>query len=192
MRDLLALGSKIHRQEVTVDRARLTVTFGLEAAEHASRVSRGAPAVTDEALLSALMNVPADRLGPVDARQAKVLRTRCDSGVANIVEDPDGGLWAQRRIGPPIQVLSIELAASSLKRGCAAAQRWVGYGPRIVRGGRTPSAFDLTEASHYGVGYITDDGDRLLAPDPYCSRVWSSARWRFAEVVYGQFREQLG
>lgn len=179
-----------HRGEF--DRAELTVTYTVDWAEHESRLANDIGAVADEFVLAALLSVPADRLGKVNARFEKVLRRPSAAPLATVLADPDGGFWAQRRIRPVVDIAGIEISSSSLRRGCSAAQRWAGYGPRTVQTSAKASVFDLTEAAHHGIGLVTCEGQLLLSPATFVSERWSSARWRFSELVYAQFRDLLG
>lgn len=173
------------------DRAELTVTYAVDWLEHESRLSEGIGALSDELLLAALLHIPDDCLGKVDPRFEKILQKPGAASLALVLSDPDGGLWAQRRVRPTVHVMGIEIAASSLRHGCSAAQRWAGYGPRTVLASANASTFELTEAAHYGIGFVTSDGQHLLSPATFVPERWTSARWRLAELVYAQFREMV-
>lgn len=174
------------------DGAELTVTYTVDLAEHERRAHSGAAAFTNEFLLAALLTLPSDRIGPVDPRFERVLRELASSAAANVISDPDGGLWAQRRIGAVVDILGIEISSSTLQRGCSVAHRWAGYGPRTVHSAHAANTLALTEASHYGIGFVDADGQYLLTPATFVAERWSSARWRFAELVYDRHRELLG
>lgn len=174
------------------DNAELTVTYAVDRAEHEARVQAGVAAFTDEFLLAALLSVPDDRLGPVESRFDRVLRRSASARAATVLDDPEGGTWAQRRIRSAVDILGIEISSQSLRRGCSVAHRWAGYGPRTVHSPVLANTMDLTEASHYGIGFVVGNGEHVLPPAPFVPHRWSSARWRFAELVYGQFRELLG
>ncbi|GIT78495.1 hypothetical protein LLS1_01640 [Leifsonia sp. LS1] len=182
----------IFRHQGSFDGAELTVTYAVDRVEHEYRLDNGMAAVADEFLLAALLSVPEDRLVRVDSRFEKALSTSSVAPLATVLQDPEGGVWAQRRAHPAANVIGIEIVSSSLRRGCSAAQRWAGYGPRTVQAPAKASTFELTEAAHYGIGVITDEGQQLLSPAPFVPVRWSSARWRFAELVYAQFRELAG
>lgn len=182
-----APGTRAFRHTGVLDRTRVTVTYLLDVTEHVSRVACGLGSVTDEFLLAGLMTLPSDSLGPVDERFTKVLRTPSAARLAAVFDDPDGGTWGQRRISAPVDLLEIEIEATSWRRGCSAAHRWAGYGRRLVRTGSSIKPFELTEASHYGIGLVNLDGERTLDPSPFRPQRWTSARWRIAELVYGQF-----
>ncbi|WP_181032912.1 hypothetical protein [Clavibacter michiganensis] len=181
-------GERSFRHTGILDRTALTVTYRVNEAEQEARVARGVESVEDEFLLSALMTMPTDSLGAVDPRFARVLHTARAACVATVLDDPEGGTWAQRRLGVPLEVAEIEIATDNWARGITAAHKWVGYAPRWVRLQGAVSAIVLTEAAHYGVGVVTADGDRLVEPAAYRPERWSSARWRLAELIYGQFR----
>lgn len=181
-----------YRHEGTFDRSLLTVTYTVNRAEHDARLHAGLREIRSEFLLAALLSVPEDRLGPVSPRFERVLRQADHAHLATVLEDPDGGLWAQRCVQPAVDVRSIEITSTSLRRGCAVAHRWAGYGPRTIKTSASASTFDLTEASHYGIGLQMTDGECVMPPAAYVPQRWSSARWRFAELVYGQFRDLEG
>ncbi len=191
MLELLKESAALYRHEGMFDRSELTVTYSVNWDEHMARLSGGRREVIDEFLLAALLSVPDDRLGQVSPRFEQVLRKTGSAHLATILEDPEGGLWAQRRAHPAVEVLGIEITSTSLRRGCSIAHRWAGYGPRTVQTARPANTFELTEASHYGIGLVMADGKHLLAPATFVSERWTSARWRFAEQVYGQFRDLL-
>lgn len=172
----------VYRHEGLFDGSRLTVTYALEQAEHETRTRAGRRGIHDEFLLAALLSVPEDTLAKVSPRFDRVLRDAVGLGVAALVDDPDGSLWAQRRAMPAVAVQHIDITSDSWKCGREIAHRWAGYGPRVVH---VPAAdpFDLIEASHYGVG-VSSDGDLLVPPAPFTPQRWTSARWRFAELVY--------
>src|SRR4051794_3052615 len=151
------------------DRSELTVTYAVNWAEHMARTSGGRREIPDEFMLAALLSVPDNRLGQVAPRFEGVLRKAESAHLATILEDPEGGLWAHRRAQPAVEVLSIEITSTSLKRGCSVAHRWAGYGPRTVHTARSASDFELTEASHYGIGLVMTDGEHLLAPATFVS-----------------------
>ncbi|MDF2047094.1 MULTISPECIES: hypothetical protein [Microbacterium] len=174
------------------DGAELTVTYTVDPGEHEARIDANVGAFANEFLLAALLTLPTDCIGPVDPRFERVLRNPTSSAAATVISDPDGGLWARRRIGAVVDVLGIEISSATLQRGCSVAHRLAGYGPRTVHSSRAANALALTEASHYGIGFIDADGRRLLAPATFVAERWSSARWRFAELVYGRHRDLLG
>lgn len=178
-----------YRHEGVFDRSMLTVTYSLNQAEHYARLRAGVREIRDEFLLAALLSAPEDRLGPVPSRFERVLRMANSAHLATVIEDPDGDLWAQRRMQPAVDVRSIEITSTNLKHGCTVAHRWAGYGPRTVTTSASATTFELIEASHYGIGLQMADGECVLAPAAYVPQRWSSSRWRFAELVYGQFRE---
>lgn len=189
MLEMLQESDAIYRHEGVFDRSLLTVTYSVNRAEHEARVSGGRRELRGEFLLAALLSAPENQLGPVSPRFEAVLRKANSAHLATILEDPEGGLWAQRRVQPPVDVRSIEITSSSLERGCSIAHRWAGYGPRTITMSASVSAFELTEASHYGIGLQTVDGECVMMPAAFVPQRWSSARWRFAELVYGQFRD---
>ncbi|MFB7844000.1 hypothetical protein [Microbacterium sp. NPDC056052] len=192
MLEVVQESGALYRHDGVFDRSKLTVTYAVNWAEHESRVKTGQCEIRDEFLLAALLSLPEDRLGPVDTRFERVLLKADGALVASVLADPEGGLWAQRRAQPVVDVVSIEITSSTLGGGCSVAHRWAGYGPRTVRVSRSASSFELTEASHYGIGLVLSSGEHLLSPATYVAQRWSSARWRFSEMVYGQFRELLG
>ena len=191
MLELLQESAAVYRHEGTFDKSELAVTYAVNWAEHLARLNSGRREIADEFMLAALLSVPTDRLGSVSPRFERVLRKADSADLVAILEDPEGGLWAQCRAQPAVDVLNIEITSTSLKRGCSVAHRWAGYGPRTVHTSRSASIFELTEASHYGIGLVMTDGEHLLAPATFVSERWTSARWRFAEQVYGQFRNLL-
>lgn len=192
MLELLQESDAIYRHEGTFDRSVLTVTYAVNRVEHAARVRAGLREIRDEFLLAALLSVPEDQLGPVSPRFERVLRQTDNAHLATVLEDPEGGLWAQRCARPALDIRSIEITSTSLKHGCAVAHRWAGYGPRTITTSAPVSTFELTEASHYGIGLQLTDGECVTMPAAYVPQRWSSARWRFAELVYGQFRNLNG
>ena len=192
MLELLQESDAIYRHEGKFDRSVLTVTYAVNRIEHEARVRSGLRDIRNEFLLAALLSAPEDQLGPVSPRFERVLREADSAHLATLLDDPEGGLWAQRRTQPPVDVRSIEITSTSLKRGCSVAHRWAGYGPRTITTSASVSTFELTEASHYGIGLQMPDGECVMMPAAYVPQRWSSARWRFAELVYGQFRDLEG
>ena len=189
MLEVLQEADAVYRHEGTFDRSMLTVTYAVNQVEHEARIRAGLREIRDEFLLAALLSAPEDQLGPVSRRFERVLKSAENSHLAAILEDPEGGLWAQRRAQPAVDVRSIEITSTSLKRGCSVAHRWAGYGPRTITTSASVSTLDLTEASHYGIGLQMPDGECVMLPAAYVPQRWSSARWRFAELIYGQFRD---
>lgn len=187
MLELLQVANSVYRHEGKFDGSSLTVTYAVNRVEHEARMRSGRREIADEFLLAALLSVPDERLGSVSRRFERVFRKPDNACFASVVEDPEGGLWAQRRAQPVVDVLGIEIRTTSLKRGYSIAHRWAGYGPRTVQISAVANVFELTEASHYGIGLRTIDGECLMAPAAFVSERWSSARWRFAELVYGQY-----
>jgi hypothetical protein len=187
--EVLQESDAIYRHEGVFDRSLLTVTYSLNRGEHEARVRDGRREIRDEFLLAALLGTPEDRLEPVSPRFERVLRNADSAHLVAILEDPEGGLWAQRRVQPAVDVRSIEITSTSLKRGCTVAHRWAGYGPRTITTSASVSTFELSEASHYGIGLQLTDGECVMMPAAFVPQRWSSARWRFAELVYGQFRD---
>lgn len=192
MLEVLQESDATYRHEGVFDRSLLTVTYSVNLDEHDARVRAGRREIRDEFFLAALLSVPEDQLGKVSPRFERVLRKADSAHLATILEDPEGGLWAQRRAQPAVDVRSIEITSTSLKRGCSVAHRWAGYGPRTIMTSASASTFELTEASHYGIGLQTPDGEYVIMPAAFVPQRWSSARWRFAELVYGQFRDLNG
>jgi len=185
-------GTIAYRHEGVFDRCRIAVTYAVDLSVHRARRDAGLGAVRNERLLAALMSLPADALGVVGEQFHDVFDEPSTAGYAVVVEAPDGRRWGQRRLEPAVRVLEIETQASSWRRGRALADVWAGYGARTVAitGPFREPELSLLEASYFGIG-VKDAraGQLLLAPKPYRPRRWTSARWRFAELVYGQFLE---
>jgi len=184
-----APGTQTFRHPGTFDRTLLTVSYRVDLAEHERRLTADLGAVVDEFLLAALMTLPERDLGLVSRRFERVVRKSAGSALATLVEDPEGGLWGQRRLGIAVEVDWLHIDSVSWARGRDTAHNWVGYGPRVVRTPEELTQFELTEAAHYGIGVEDAYGKRLLEPGTYAPQRWSSARWRFSEMVYRQFRE---
>jgi hypothetical protein len=180
--DAATPGTLAFRHTGVFDRSRLTVSYLVHSIEHESRLAKSLGALTDEFLLAGLMTLPTEDLAPVDSRFTDAFRPRRTSLAAMVVSDPGGGLWGRCLVRPPVEVFEIETQSIDV------AHRWVGYGPRVARTSRSVEPIALTEAAHYGIGVTSPEG-RLLEPDDYRPLRWTSARWRFAELVYGQFRE---
>jgi hypothetical protein len=181
----------IYRHTGIFDGAELTVVYRVHPDEHAARLRSGLRAVEDERTLAALIDLPGDSLGLIEPRFSSVFAGAQSSELAVVLEDPDGQRWGQRRLGAPVEILEIEAHAHSWKHAAPLAHRWVGYAPRtvcLVDVEENDTETILTEASFYGIGVAcAADGSRLLAPSDFVSRRWTSARWWFAERVYGQF-----
>lgn len=189
--DMPGTSREAFRQVGIFDGAELTVTYAVDADEHDARIAAGVGAVTNEFLLAALLTLSEDHLTSVEARFERALQAPEAAAAATVITDPEGGVWAQKRIRSAVDIVGIEISSTSLRRGCSAAHRWAGYGPRTVYSPRTATTIDLTEASHYGIGFMVADGEYLLTPATFVAERWSSARWRFAEMVYAQHRELL-
>lgn len=179
------------RHRAVFDGTELTVTYAVDPSEHDARVAAGVGAFTNEFLLAALLTLSGKDLSPIEPRFERVLQAPDAACAATVIADPDGGLWGQARARCVVDIIGIEISSSSLRRGCTLAHRWAGYGPRTVHSPRAATAIDLTEASHYGIGFVGSDGEYLLTPATFVAERWSSARWRFAELVYAQHRAQL-
>lgn len=181
----------IYRHTGTFDGAELTVLYALDTKEHEDRQRSGIHAVEDEQTLAALIELPTDSLRLIEPRFNSVFARAESNALAVVVEDPEGQRWGQRRLGVPVHILEIEARASRWKHAAPLAHRWVGYAPRTVcldDVGEGDAETVLIEASFYGIGIArAADGSRLLAPADFISRRWTSARWWFAERVYGQF-----
>ncbi|WP_068482634.1 hypothetical protein [Pseudoclavibacter helvolus] len=189
MLEVLQEADAIYRHEGMFDRSQLTVTYSVNRIEHEARVRSGLREIRDEFLLAALLDAPEDRLDPVSQRFERVLRKADSAHLVTILEDPEGGLWAQRRVQPAVEVRSIEITSASVKHGCTVAHRWAGYAPLTITTSASVSTFELTKVSHFGIGLQMADGDCVMRPATFAPQRWSSARWRFAELVYGQFRD---
>lgn len=183
---LASLPGSAYRHEGLFDGSQLRVTYTLERGEHEKRAGAGRREIRDEFLLAALLSVPEDELAKVSQRFERALRAAAGLGAATMVDDPDGGLWAQRRATPAVTVQHIDITSDSWEQGRDIAHRWAGYGPRVVHV-PTADTFDLTEAAHYGIG-VNVGVEQVLSPVMYTPKRWTSARWRFAELVYGQYR----
>lgn len=188
----LAPGAVAYRHSGTIDRCTISVTYTLDPEVHRSRTSAGVGAVIDERLLAALIDLPSGELAVVEPRFCGVFDEPATARYATIIQAPDGQLWGQRRLEPAVRILDIEVEASTWQRGLRAVDAWAGYGPRTVALTRAIADLDvaLLEASYFGIGVRESSAGRVvLEPAPYRSRRWTSARWRFAELVYGQFLE---
>lgn len=185
-------GASIFCHTGVFDGCPLTVTYSVNLHEHKVRLRDGVGAVSQERILAALLSLSPTSLTPVPERFAWDLATGTTDNLAVIVEDPEGGMWGQRKLGVAVDVIGIEARANDWRKGSALAHRWVGYAARtvrLVRPIREDQTLLLTEAAHFGLGVV--DGSRatkLLDPGPYEPRRWTPARWRFAELIYGQFR----
>ena len=174
-----------YRHTGVFDGAELTVLYAVDDREHCRRESRGIGAITDEAVLAALVNVPTSKLVRVSRRFWTAFDRPHGQDLAVVISDPDGVLWAQRKLSTPVAVIHIEIGSADLESGITSAHRWVGYGPRTVRVGRSPNDESLSKARQYGIGVLTNGSDRpVLEPAQFDSRRWTSARWRFSELVY--------
>jgi len=184
-------GATLYRHTGRFDRSWLTVTYALNEDEHSSRQTQGLGAVTNERLLAALLAAPHDDLAPVPALFDDAFGAPNAHTMAVVIEDVDGTRWAQRTLQAPLEIIEIEARARDWESGSAVVHDWAGYGARSVRVEHlceTGAPWVLIQAAHYGIGLI--DGcceHQLLAPGEYRSERWTSARWRFAEMVYRQF-----
>lgn len=176
-----------HQLDAVIDGSALLVSFTLDEDEHRRRRESGVGAVTDEMLLAALLSLPEDSLGRVEPRFERLFDAPSTSEFATVVDDPEGGRWAQRTLRCPVHVDQIEAFAESWRHGLRIAHTWAGYGPRVVRVSEAPdTVLPCMEASRYGVGFVTDNA-LLVAPAEYRPRRWTAARWRFAELVYARY-----
>lgn len=187
-------GEILCRHTADVFGSRITVTYAVNAEEHARRNQVGTAAIEDERALAMLLALPTDDLAPVPPRFVDVaidLASHSASTV-DIFADPDGDVWARRRVDVPVRVVEIEIASSRWPLAMRAAHRWNGYGPRrIVMARGVPDELAASiEASHYGIGLTIDDGSGarvIIDADTFSPRRFTAARWLFAETVYRQF-----
>jgi hypothetical protein len=180
----------VYRHTGLFDGTELTVVYLLSEPEHHMRLRTNTGGVENERLLAALLSLPTTALAPLERRFEKVFEDPATSNFATILEDPDGRRWGQRRLGVPIEVLRIEARAKNWTRASAVAHEWVGYAARVVHLDEVPTKLEsvlLMEAAFYGIG-VTVGGEKLLEPCAYRPQRWTSARWRFAEQIYSQFR----
>lgn len=163
------------------------LTVWLDAAEHLSRQQRRIPALVKESTLSALLSVADGELSRVERRFEAALRYASTKNLTDLVEAPDGSLWASSRVGPPLEILGIEAVASSWRKAFAVINEWAGYGPRYVHlpNEREIDALTLSEASMRGLGVTVGPSKTVaIKPVTFISTYWSSARWQVLELLY--------
>jgi len=171
----------------------LTVTYTLNREEHGRRQLAEVGAVMDERTLAALLCLPTGDLGQVPARLTRLVDKAEAAGFAVVFQDPDGQHWAQRRLAAPVTVLEISMHARNWDGGSSVLHDWVGYAARVLHLDELATEEKtavLSEAAFYGIGIAAGaDANTVLPPDNYKPRRWTSARWRFAELVYAQYLE---
>lgn len=176
-----------HQLDAVIDGSALLISFTLNEDEHRRRRLSGVGAVTDEHLLAALLGLSVDRLGRVEPRFSHLFDDPSTSAYATVVDDPEGGRWAQRALTAPVQIDQIDAHTDSWRHGLKIAHSWAGYAPRVIHVSSVPDrALPCIEASEYGIGLVAED-TLLVAPAEYRPRRWTAARWRFAELVYARY-----
>jgi hypothetical protein len=166
----------------------------LDAREHGRRVSAGMAAVTDLAVLDALLALP---LGmPVSASslsaRLRALLRKAPVGAVRY-EQTD----VVRLAYAPLQVRRVEVTVlRSWRTALRRASQFSQYTQRVLVLDSVPrDVDDLTlQASFYGVGVVLGEQperEQLVASQPFVVRRHSPARWAFAEECYGLLLRQM-
>ncbi|WP_323510512.1 hypothetical protein [Cryobacterium sp. 10S3] len=174
----------------------MTITYALVRDEHERRLRSDFVSLTDEASLAGLMELPTDDLGPVPRRFRRMVgRTWIDDVVAVVVEDVDGTPWATRLLAVPTRPVEVEIHAKRWREGVNAAHHWNGFASRVLQFDALSDgelAIAMTEVGYYGIGLKVGPAGAsrtLVGPSPFQPRLFTAARWSFAETVYDQFRQ---
>jgi hypothetical protein len=174
----------------------VTITYALVRHEHERRLRSTFVALTDEASLAGLMELLSDDLSPIPRRFRRMVgRTWNDDAIAVVVEDVDGTPWATRTLAVPTRPVEVEIHANRWREGVTAAHHWNGFASRVLQFDSLSDSelvIAVTEAGYYGIGLKVGPagaGDMLVAPTPFQPKLFTAARWNFAETVYEQFRQ---
>jgi hypothetical protein len=198
--DLQYAGSHVPGEDLFSHSGRIrstdvTITYALVRDEHQRRLRSSFVALPDEASLAGLMELSSVDLAPVPRRFRRMIRrTWCDDAIAIVVEDVDGTPWASRRLAVPTRPVEVEIHATRWRDGIDAAHHWNGFASRVLHFETLADdelTIAMTEASHYGIGLKAGTGrvcETLVEPAPFKPKLFTAARWSFAETVYEQFR----
>lgn len=164
-------------------------TVRVEARADPSEISRrtdaGLGALTQPALLAALVSLPFGEPVPwsgLDRRLQQVLR----SAPAGVVERTDS--LVLRLATAPLMVQSITVEGRAARTGLEAASTFAPFCRRSVS--LPPSSVDewvLFEAAFYGIGVEFDGSPSpqvVLVPAPFVMRRWTWASWQFHEEAW--------
>jgi hypothetical protein len=199
--DLQHAGSRVPGEDLFCHSGRIrstdvTITYALVRDEHERRLNASFVALADEASLAGLMELPSDDLGPVPRRFTRMVeRSWNNDAVAVAITDVDGSWWASRTLAVPIRPVEVVIHARRWRAGINAAHHWNGFASRVLHVDaltESEAMIATTEASYYGVGLrvgVNDQSRTLVEPSPFQPRLFTAARWCFAETVYEQFRQ---
>jgi hypothetical protein len=163
------------------------IAYRVDHAETARRDAVVLGAITERAVVDALMGLPADvpvAVGDLTERERRLL-PRAPRGAV----DRDGDLLVRRAV-PPLSVDFALVAARHWKQGLVTAGRFAPFCARAMLLPAPPTDPDAAmQASYWGVGIgvVTTGTLRVLVePEPYVRTRHSSAQWRFVEDIHRQ------
>jgi hypothetical protein len=167
------------------------IAYRPDLAEIARRSEMTLGAITDRAVLDAMMGLPVGipiAAGCVPQREHRQL-ARAPRGAV----DHDGGHLVRRAVAP-VAVSFAVVRARRWPQGLVAAGRFAPFCARAVVLPAAPVDLDQAsvQAAFWGVGLAVAAGEavRVLAePEPYVRHRHSAGQWRFAEEIHRQITE---
>lgn len=159
--------------------------------EIARRAEHGLGAVTNYALLGALLNLPLDT--PVRMRTLSVHDMVILGEAPPGVIDVDEAGWVTRRLAAPLTVAAAIVEGTGWRNITRRAARFLPFCQQIALFPCVPRGFSSVawEASFAGIGVWIRDGEDItetVCARPYVRRFWKTAGWEFQEIAY---REHL-
>lgn len=159
--------------------------------EIARRAEHGLGAVTNYALLGALLNLPLDT--PVRMSTLSVHDMVTLGEAPPGVIDVDAAGWVTRRLAAPLTVSAAIVEGTGWRNITRRAARFLPFCQQIALFPCAPKGFSSVawEASFAGIGvWIRDCEDitEAVCARPYVRRFWKAAGWEFQEIAY---REHL-
>ncbi|TDO14926.1 hypothetical protein EV580_3064 [Mycobacterium sp. BK086] len=165
-------------------RAQAVVAFHHD--EIGRRAAVGLEAVTDKALLHALVQLPWC-IAVHTSEMPPGLLTVVDAAPPGVV-DRDGS-WRIRRLRPPLTVDAVLVGGSAWRSVMGRVAHFAPFCQMIAVFPIAPPAFrDVAwEAAFDGIGVWTGlqpDWTEAIAPRPFRRRAWKAAGWSFHEYAY--------
>lgn len=185
---MTAVGTRLAAVTVPMLGVTAAIDYRVDAAEVARRRRAGCGAITDLAVLDALMGLPVRipiTTTDLTDRERRILR-RAPAGALACTDER-----TTRLAVPPVSVELAVVRARDWRKGLARAGRFAPFCARAIHLPTRPADYDdaAMQAGFFGIGIFIgprNNPHHIVEPAPHIRHRHTPAQWQFAEEVYQQ------